>query len=430
LRYPWFPYNYNLLFAAAIVLQDDVLPHLFNALAGWLIAILVYRLGKKYFNAVVACGAVFIWLHMNRGEFGRSLVDIGTSLYAFSAAIAFIWWIQAPSERRWLALSSFLLGVAIGTKYQALFLLPIFGLAILVCDRRVGTILLAAISLMPPCVYWYVRNAVETGDPFNPIGGKLFGFYDWNDIDFAAQFADLRAVADWPAPFLWPALFALRYLRSNTRSVHFSACLLCIYFYAAWAASSHYPRYLMPVVPWLTLFAADGWFKGIAWVGSKLKQAISYQLFTRLVGALWCLIIGAVAISSTAMSVKYWSYVCPSKEERLVLMRKTIRGFAVLEYANAHPLGRIYNAGSLSDMTYYAPSPIWGDVFGPWRFSDFVSNIPQDFSGRLKRGGFDAVIVDEGIGKALESHTKFAEFFTIAFQSEGYRIYRLAKIPQ
>ena len=27
LRYPWFPYNFNLLFAGALLVGDDVLPH-------------------------------------------------------------------------------------------------------------------------------------------------------------------------------------------------------------------------------------------------------------------------------------------------------------------------------------------------------------------------------------------------------------------
>ena len=48
LRYPWFPYNYNLLYAAALLVGDDVLPHFLNALAGWLSVWMVYRLGVQH----------------------------------------------------------------------------------------------------------------------------------------------------------------------------------------------------------------------------------------------------------------------------------------------------------------------------------------------------------------------------------------------
>ena len=64
LRYPWFPYNYNLLYASAFVVYGDVFSHMFNALAGCLVAILIYRLGTRHFNQAVACVATFIWFQL------------------------------------------------------------------------------------------------------------------------------------------------------------------------------------------------------------------------------------------------------------------------------------------------------------------------------------------------------------------------------
>ena len=76
-------------------------------------------------------------------------------------------------------------------------------------------------------------------------------------------------------------------------------------------------------------------------------------------------------------------------------MQNEIKGYQVLQYASKHPMGRIYLSGSLGDAVYYAPNPIWGDVFGPWRYRDIVSSSPENFSKELLRRNFDATIVDE-----------------------------------
>ena len=51
----------------------------------------------------------------------------------------------------------------------------------------------ARLCFLLPCIYWYARNAVMTGDPFNPIGARLFGFTNWNAADYKHQFDDVRA---------------------------------------------------------------------------------------------------------------------------------------------------------------------------------------------------------------------------------------------
>ena len=74
------------------------------------------------------------------------------------------------------------MGVAVGSKYQALFFLPFLAMTLVLVDRRPSTLLLVLVCLVVPCGYWYARNAIMTGDPFNPLGGKLFGFTDWNRL--------------------------------------------------------------------------------------------------------------------------------------------------------------------------------------------------------------------------------------------------------
>lgn len=427
LRYPWFPYNYELLFAGAFVVYGDVFTHMFNMLAGLLVALITFRLGVRHFSKASGFIATIIWIQINRGEFCKSLVDMGLTLYILAAAITFYWWVKEPKDRRWLAVSAFLIGVAVGSKYQGLIFLPFFGMILIWVDRKPTTWLLTAVCILLPCVYWYARNAIMTGDPFNPFGGKLFGFHDWNLTDYANQFNDLKLHSGWPHWLLWPAVFSLWWPNIRKSPVHIAATVFCAFIFIIWLETSHYPRYLMPIVPLLALLAAEKWCYLIEFVGSRVARQKSRINFPSIKHLTWTFTFVVVSISSATISEKYWSRISTNQETRNVLLRKKIPGYLVLEYAAKHPMGRIYIIGSLTDSIYYAPHPIWGDFFGPWRYSDIVSNNPAQLSNNLLMRHFDAVIVDGSLCYELELNLTFQQYFSIEFQSDGAKIYRLKK---
>ncbi|HWU97769.1 MAG TPA: glycosyltransferase family 39 protein, partial [Oxalicibacterium sp.] len=192
LRYPWFPYNYDLLYSGALLVSDDVLPHLIHACAGWLVAIILYQLGKQHANHTVACVATIIWLFLSRRDFDNAYIDMGVTLFVFASCAAFHLWLENRSKPVWLAAAAFFMGIAIGSKYQALSFLPVFAVVLLIYERRPRFLLLTVVCLLVPCIYWYARNVILTGDPFNPVGGRIFGFTDWNLADYKAQFQDLK----------------------------------------------------------------------------------------------------------------------------------------------------------------------------------------------------------------------------------------------
>src|SRR6218665_1505790 len=106
LRYPWFPYNYNLLYAAALQVGDDVLPHFLNALAGALSVLMIFRLGILHANRLTACIGAAIWLGM--GDYANALIDMGVALFVLSAFVALWWWRESEPLRdgtRWLCLA-------------------------------------------------------------------------------------------------------------------------------------------------------------------------------------------------------------------------------------------------------------------------------------------------------------------------------------
>lgn len=87
-------------------------------------------------------------------------------------------WLNAEREHAqpWALLCGLACGLAAGTKYAALpvlaVLASVLSIALIARGRRHGVILEAAIAgcaALATGAYWYVRNALDTGNPFYPV---------------------------------------------------------------------------------------------------------------------------------------------------------------------------------------------------------------------------------------------------------------------
>lgn len=437
LRYPWFPYNFDLLFAAALTLGNDVLPHLLHASAGWVCAWLIYRLGVQHLqDRATAALAALAWLLLSRGLFGTAYVDLGTALFVLAACTALQEWHASGSEtartaarwpdRRWAFASAFLIGVAVGIKYQMLALLPLFAVLLACRDRRPATWLGTLACLCLPCLYWYARNALLTGDPFNPVGGRIFGFTDWNLDDYRAQFEDLRRNAGWPHWALWPAAAvpfvpALRRQRALRHGAIVGAYMLLI-----WAASSRYPRYLMFAFPLLALLSAASTMHGLRRLGAWWKSR--RPAGTRWLGWVALALLAGTGLSSAGLVRKHWKNVAATPAQREAVLQEHIPGYGVLTYLRDHPQARIYQLG-LEESLYYAPRPIWGDVFGPWRYRDYQSLSPQALYRKLAAQGFTAIIIRTDRQLPVLAQGGFAQYFELLHADGPIQLYRLKAAP-
>lgn len=427
LRYPWFPYNFDLLFAAALALGSDVLPHLLHACTGWVTAWLIYQLGRQYLqDHAAACLAAAMWLAISRQYYAMAYVDMAVAMFVTAACTALYAWLAsgkaaAQRERAWLLAAAFLLGVAAGSKYQVLALIPFFAMAVLAYDRRPQTWLAAALLLVLPCAYWYARNALLTGDPFNPLGGRLFGFSDWNEGDYFWQFEDLRHHAGPPHWLVWPALLAplvpaLRGQRAVRAAMLAAGCMALV-----WLASSRYPRYLMQAYPLLALLSAAAClhiFRSIhAWMGASLPAAMAWRgTQAILLGAL--LSIGARSIA------KSHEAIAPTAAMRDAYLQQHLEGYGIWRYLRGQPYVKIYQI-NLEDTLYYAPRPIWGDVFGPWRYRDYASLSPQALHDKLAAEGFTALAVHTGRAADMVEREGFGQYFELVMIDGTVRLYQL-----
>lgn len=426
LRYPWFPYNVDLLFSAAMLTYDDVMPHLLNAMAAWLTAFLIYQAGKRFAGKSVALIATILFLILTREEFGLAMVDVSVTLFIFAGCLAFFLWQQEPQRRVLLAVAAFLIGVAVGAKYQALQVLPLFAIAMLIRTRAPRDWLVAVAGLLLPCVFWYVRNYLLTGDPFNPIGGKVFGFSDWNLADYQWQMQDLRNHAGAPHWIIWPALLApfiaqVRRLPGAPAAMFLAAAGL-----AVWLLTSRYPRYLMPFYPVLALLAAAVWHWAFATVCSRLARGNGEALQRRAAASCVALLLLAVVPFALTKEYKNWKLVAPTAATREAVLEQKITGYPALAYLRDHPMGRTYQFG-LEDALYYAPLRTGGDHFGPGRYRDLAGLPPAGLARALRRMGYASLLIHTVRWPGIESKPGFAQYFTLVHRDGPVALYQIAE---
>ena len=447
LRYPWFPYNYNLLYAAALQLGDDVLPHFLNGLAGGLSVIMIYRLGRLHVSRLTGLIGAAIWLGL--GDYSNALIDMGVALFVLTACVALWWWRESEPGQpvqggmRWLGLAAFCLGVAAGCKYQALIFMPLVALFVIRHERRVKAWALALLCFLIPCIYWFARNAIMTGDPFNPIGARVFGFTQWIPADYVQQLADVRDHAQFPNGLLWGVLLLpFSPLWKRSAAVR-AAGWFSFYSIVMWVITSRYPRYLTASFPLIALMSAVGWQVVFAWLlkglrrltGAKPAGADAGVSTGRMshataragarvgdwVAVLLLAVLAAVSVRQTALKVSMISLTPESKE---AFLRKNVPGYAVMNYVRQHATGKTYQV-ALAEAMYYGPNPVWGDTLGPFRYSDYLLMPAADTARKLAAEGFTTLVLSPDMVKVLSVRPGFEAHFPVLFAQDGSAAYRI-----
>jgi len=423
LRYPWFPYNYNLLYAAAMPLMGDVFPHLLHALAGWIAALLIYRLALRHTDRVTACMAAVILLAV--GEYANALIDMGVALFVLAACVLlWDWRADAARDPRRLMLAAFLLGVAAGSKYQALTFLPLLGVFVLWRERRPGVLLAGLAVFLLPCIYWYGRNWLHTGDPFNPIGARVFGFTNWNAADYRQQVDDVRVHAALPNVMLWPALLVPWCVFWKARPAVRAAFAFGAWSVLVWVATSRYPRYMMAAFPMLAWLGAMGWRQLYLWAAAGVRRwtpALARAPVPRIAGGALLALLAVVGVQRMVVHARM---VAATPEAREAFLRANVPGYEVLRYVHAHGQGRLYQVG-LNDAIYFAGQPAWGDVFGPYRLSDYILLPPEALARKLASQGFGTIVVNTAIAPYVDTQPGFARYFAPLFVRGAVKAYRV-----
>jgi hypothetical protein len=184
-EYSYYPMNINLTYLVCLYFKNDIIPKFihfgFGLGTGWLI---YFYLKEKFGHSWALLGMIIfittpivVWLSTS------AYIDLGMTFFTTASVLAFIRWRDSEySQFKWVLISSFCMGIAIGSKYNALIAFFIINLMLMLSyvrdtNKQIGALkygiiffVITALVALP----WYLKNYLQTGNPFYPLFNSFF----------------------------------------------------------------------------------------------------------------------------------------------------------------------------------------------------------------------------------------------------------------
>jgi len=185
--FSYFPMNMDLLYLLPLLFGNDRVPAFIHLLFGWGTGYLVYRYLKDQAGKVWGLLGllVFVSTPMIIRLSITAYVDLGLIFFTTASVLSYLRWRDGGYEDvKWLLLAGVCMGLAAGTKYNALISwLFLSGAVSFLYARDTGKQLqairwglvffLVALAVASP---WFVKNLVLKGNPIYPLLDNVFSF--------------------------------------------------------------------------------------------------------------------------------------------------------------------------------------------------------------------------------------------------------------
>ena len=413
-RWSVLPQLQHMLFVPGMLFCDDVAPQLIQLLMVFLVGLTLYSWGVRHFTRRIGLWAAALWLaHPMVVFIGTSAyVDAGLTFFLLLASYAtFNWMRENNGAAGWLALAAIFSGFAAGTKYAALSFLGLFGLMILLHSircRRWSAPFVYAVIAASVAAPWYLYNYHQTGNPVFPLMGDRFGYSFWSQSDLNAQMVELnthglgRSLSSlfwlpWnlafyqqkfllEAPYLPFHLLFLPFLIVGLLSRSIRQLLIVIVASVVfWFNSAQVLRYLLPVVPHLSLAGAAS----LALVLSRLRLAAGVRRKEALTLILLVLTILPGTVYAL-IKINLQGRLPYDRSSRNKYLSTQLIQYPALQYLNEER-GRDYTlyVFQAPRMVYFADGNFRGDWFGEARFPGILDETSQVVKIKEGRGLYE-----------------------------------------
>jgi hypothetical protein len=356
---------------------------------GWLI---FFYLKKKFDRNWAFLGMVIfittpivVWLSTS------AYIDLGMTFFTTASVLSFVKWRDSEYRQfKWLLISSFCMGIAIGSKYNALIAGLILILILMLSyakdsQRQIATLnygiyffMITAIVASP----WYLKNYFQTGNPFYPLFNSFFqsllhqpvqeiirheagekigqlSFFKMREVMYGETFWEtlsipirmffqgednsyryfqgvLNPILIVFSPFI---LLDRKYKRDKFLFVFFSV----LFIFMAYFLTEKQVRYILPVLPFLTILAV----MGIKDLTDKLNAEtfLSSLRSRENIKAIFRIVLFASVSILLASNffylrdrihiIKPFPYVF-GKETRKAFLKRHLLHYDAVEYINTH----------------------------------------------------------------------------------------------
>lgn len=389
IRYSLFPQNFNLLMSLGLMFGGVVHAQALVSLPLFVIALglvaFSHRLTGSGGLGLFAALSLF-WLEPVRETLGFAYVDNGLAMFCWAACYACVLTQEEGGlfARRWALLAGLLAGAAAGTKLFGVVMVLVLALVLLwhlrrqARGERAAVLGAYAVGVLVAGAGWYIRSAWISGDPVHPAGAPVFGYFLWNEVDYAWQSAQAANRLTTNPLRLWQVLvhngvafwaFAFAGLllwRSMPRTVRYLYGIFLVYF-VFWFFATQVDRYLSPVVvigALLSVFAVYAVLRSCV-MRSRLPGWLT-RAFSPVAAAIACVLALQLLTAETANSreqMRHWNEIMASKPAHDLFAKANT---LIPEYGpKLLQIG--FEAGA-----YYFEGTMIGDWFGPGRYWDLM----------------------------------------------------------
>ena len=443
LRVPVFPPLAELLFAAMLLLSDDVSSHLISLAAVILTAALLFVWGEREptgrrgaLAAALYLGSPIVTHLAGTGYVEPSLALLGAATVFASTRYA------EEGEPLWLVFGALFAATAAGTKYFGLFFVgaaPALIWLLLARGRGmrlsdVAWFSIVAGTMLAPV---YGRIFALTGNPLFPFLPSLFGSTPWDPVKFpnvagngwivSALLLPWRAVfqrslvGEHPplSPFvLLCALLLPLALRASRRDRLLS--VVCCAFAIAVPADARYQVAILPVACFVLAGALDcAWEKmaprEVSRSGARVAVACMLLFFPGWAYAVW------------AAGQRGAPPADPATRHEFLARR--LATYPAIQELN-RTLGSAFTVYAVHDenMVYWADGTLLGDFTGPASFARVIplAEDPPRFVEALRRLGVTHLLVKKADpGLSTTARASLPIWFRKIYEDEATEVFEL-----
>jgi 4-amino-4-deoxy-L-arabinose transferase-like glycosyltransferase len=381
--FSYYPMNVDLLYLIPLYWNKDFLTKFIHMGFGIGTALMIYGYLRNRISRTAGLLGILVFLStpVVVRLSTQSYVDLGLAFFTTAALLAFIRYCDSKfKDFKWLLFSSVAMGLALGTKYNALiawFFLSVTIVFVYANETKeqwkaikCGAIFfLISLLIFSP---WLIKNTILTGNPLYPLfqgilnintvaseegtysivsGGTIRGIFQYREMMYGESFWDTLLIPlryffqgqDHSHRFfdgvLNPVLIILSplafidksYMRDKLLFIIFSIFFVLVATYLDQTRI----RYILPVVPILSILAVMGLMNTVNGNVNVSNYVKNFFAFTVLLIFVFLISQNFLYLRNYYQTINPWNYVS-GKESRDAFLTRHVGSYAVMQYINAH----------------------------------------------------------------------------------------------
>lgn len=396
LRGPVLPHSAHTLFAALMLLRDDLAAQTLSLAAIALIAIALFGWAKRVSSAPAGFLAAALWLGSP-----ATLIMSGIASYHILSSLfaaAFVYSLANFATTRhlsWLFAAAAFCGFAQSTWSMTAYFLPVAAIAFayfLIRERSLAVFCSIGLGLLVGWGPALARALYYTGNPFFPLLTEIFGPGPWwTRQDVMSMMHNIRsyglsrnvihflrlpfALAVTPTKFQGTVSYSIALsvlvpivlLRSFFDKYVRGLTAIILFYFLCWFMLGQIMRYLLPIVPIACLAAAL--------TGSWLIQRLAQR--RPEAGRLLIAIVAVALLLQSAYflhkTVHKLGAIPQTPGQRTAYLTARLSDYPDIAAANLDP-GPLYSLFGAT-YAYFSDGFFMGDWFGPGRYAQIIDSL-------------------------------------------------------